>query len=68
MLERISINISTREREVLETIAVSEMWGLRDQIRFLLHEELEKRGLLASNPQINPINDVADEENQHVGN
>jgi hypothetical protein len=46
MLERITINLSKNEKQALEIIATAEMRNLREQARFILCQELEKRGLL----------------------
>lgn len=46
MLERLTINLTSQERKALQIIADSEMRDIRDQIRFLLRNELESRGLL----------------------
>ena len=46
MLERLTINLTTQEREALESIAKSEIRDLREQARYLIRLELERRCLL----------------------
>jgi hypothetical protein len=48
MFERLTINLTSQEREAIELIANSEMRDLRHQIRYVLRQELESRGLLPS--------------------
>ena len=43
---RLQIGLSTTEAEALARWAISEMRDPRDQIRFLLQQELQRRGLL----------------------
>jgi hypothetical protein len=60
MLERLTINLSRNEKQALETIATAEMRNLREQARFILRQELEKRGLLQAEvfalPEADPLN------------
>jgi len=44
VLTRITIALSDDEREALCSIAQSEMRGLREQARYLLVQEIRKRG------------------------
>jgi hypothetical protein len=53
MLERLTINLSENEKQALEIIATSEMRNLREQARFILRQEFERRGLLKSDPTSN---------------
>lgn len=46
MLNRITVFIEEDERVALEKWAAQEMRGLRDQIRFVLREVIQQRGLL----------------------
>lgn len=46
MLNRITVFIEEDERVALEKLAKQEMRGLRDQIRFVLREVIQQRGLL----------------------
>ncbi len=46
MLERLTINLSQLERQALEKIATVELRDLRDQARFILRQEFERRGFL----------------------
>lgn len=43
---RLQIGLTTTEAEALARWAISEMRDPRDQIRFLLQRELQRRGLL----------------------
>jgi len=49
MLERITLNLSSNEKQALQIIAEMEMRGLRDQARYIIRDELERRGLLVEN-------------------
>jgi K+-sensing histidine kinase KdpD len=46
MLERITINLTGLERQALEAVARAELRNIREQARFTLRQELERRGLL----------------------
>lgn len=46
MMSRIQIYLADDERKALQQLAIDEMRGLRDQIRFVLRQDLERRGLL----------------------
>ena len=48
MMTRIQVYLSDEERKALQEIAENEMRGLREQIRFVLHQDLARRGLLAA--------------------
>ena len=54
MLQRLTINLSKPEQEALERIAAIEIRDMRDQARFILRQELERRGFLQEDPQTNP--------------
>jgi hypothetical protein len=55
MLERITVRLSTDEREALQILAKAEMRDYRDQARFIIRKDLEERGLLQ------PTNEGEDE-------
>jgi hypothetical protein len=46
MITRISVPLSHEEREALYRSATEDMRGLREQARWLLRHELERRGFL----------------------
>jgi hypothetical protein len=46
MITRISIPVSVEEREALRRLARQEMRDPREQVRYLLQQELVKRGIL----------------------
>lgn len=46
MESRMTIVLSDQEREALRAISQRELRPMRDQARFLLRSELERRGLL----------------------
>jgi hypothetical protein len=46
MLTRLTIVLDQDERAAIEVLALQEMRGLRDQIRFVLREAVQQRGLL----------------------
>jgi len=54
MLQRLTISLSRLEQQALETIAAIELRDMRDQARFILRQELERRGLLVIETQANP--------------
>ena len=45
-LTRISIPVTVEERESLRTLAQNELRDPREQVRYLLQQELIKRGIL----------------------
>lgn len=47
-MQRITITLCPNEREALWRLAESELRHPRDQIHFLLREELKRRGLVKS--------------------
>lgn len=59
MLERMTLNLSTQERMALEAMAAVEMRNIREQARFIIREELTRRGLLIEDaPTIQPAHDA----------
>jgi hypothetical protein len=46
MYRKLIIPLSQKEQEALQKVADGEMRGLADQARFLVRQELEKRGLI----------------------
>lgn len=46
MLQRLTINLSKPEQEALEKFAAMELRDMRDQVRFILRQDLERRGFL----------------------
>lgn len=61
-LTRISVPITTEEREALRALAKSELRDPREQVRFLLRQEFEKRGFLPTNAN----SDVTTGQGSHV--
>lgn len=51
MLERMTIYLSTPERLALEALASSDMRNVREEIRFLVRDALEVRGLIRRDDQ-----------------
>lgn len=47
MLTRIVIPLEVEERRALDMLAVRELRDPREQVRFILRAELERRGLLS---------------------
>jgi hypothetical protein len=47
-LYRISLNIPESEHRAIEELAKKEVRPIRDQIRFMIKESLEQRGLLTN--------------------
>ncbi len=58
MLDRFTIYLSRREKVALVALAASDMRDLRDEVRFLLRQALESRGLLQLDERqnLNPDN------------
>lgn len=54
MIARIQIYLAEDERAALQDIAAHEMRGLREQARFIIRSELERRGLLTEKPAADP--------------
>ena len=52
MLQRLTINLSAPEQQALEKIAATELRDLREQARFILRQELTRRGLLSDSPLV----------------
>ncbi len=46
MLTRLTIVLEETERAAIEELAQQELRGLKDQIRFVLREVMQQRGLL----------------------
>jgi hypothetical protein len=46
-LERMTLYLTTQEMQALEKSALSDLRGYHEQARFLLREELTRRGLLS---------------------
>ncbi len=46
MLKKITVILSDQEKVALQAAAEREMRGVRDQARFVIRQELERRGLL----------------------
>jgi hypothetical protein len=59
MFTRFSIHFSEEEMEALRTIADAEMRGIREQVRFLVTQELIRRKFLKENNI--PVNVVGEE-------
>jgi len=59
MLQRLTINLSKPEQDALEKVAAIEIRDMREQARFILRQELERRGFL----QVDPT--TADNEKPH---
>jgi hypothetical protein len=47
MFARLTIHFSEDERKALEEISLRELRPLKEQIRFIVRADLERRGLLA---------------------
>lgn len=47
MLSRLVITLNEAERNALQAIAASELRDMREQVRFILRSDLERRGLLS---------------------
>lgn len=54
-LERITLYLTTQERQALEKAALFDMRDKRDQARFLLREELARRGFLPQTVKNNAV-------------
>ena len=61
-LTRISVPITTEEREALRVLAKRELRDPREQVRFLLRQEFEKRGILSNKAN----SDVTTGQGSHV--
>jgi hypothetical protein len=46
MLTKLTLTLTSEERSALQVIAQREMRGLKEQIRYMLCEEVRKRDLL----------------------
>ena len=53
---RYQISLDPEEADSLARLAASEYRDPRDQIRVILRQELERRGLLLSSSETDPIN------------
>jgi len=47
MVERLTLHLTTEERKALQIAAEAEVRDIREQARFFVRLELERRGLLA---------------------
>lgn len=47
MVSRIMVTLEKEERSALSDLARCELRDIRDQVRFLIRQELERQGLLA---------------------
>ncbi len=45
-MERMTVKLTTEERQALQSLAQFEVRDFRDQARFIIRKELENRGLL----------------------
>lgn len=52
MLTKLTIFLSDKEREALQVISDLEMRGLREQARFIIHQDLVHRGLMTVQERI----------------
>jgi len=59
MMPRFTVYISDDELKALKTAAASELRDFRDQARLLIKTELERRGLLETDTQQNPVKQAA---------
>lgn len=48
MLQRLTIHLSPLEQQALQAVAARELRDLSGQARFILRQELERRGLLTA--------------------
>jgi hypothetical protein len=48
---RLQIYLAEDERQALQRLAISEMRSLREQVRFVIREDLSRRGLLSPDPE-----------------
>lgn len=55
MLTRITVYMTRQERDALSCIARDEMRDIREQVRWLLRLELERRGMLSQEHTSEPI-------------
>jgi hypothetical protein len=55
MLTRLTISFSEEERRALEIISRIEFRPLREQIRYMVRVDLERRGLISPHPKPEPI-------------
>jgi hypothetical protein len=46
MVTRLTINFTPEERKALQRMSETDFRPLKDQVRWLLHEEAKRRGLL----------------------
>ncbi len=46
MLTKLTLTLTNEERSALQTIAQREMRGLKEQVRYMLCEEVRKQNLL----------------------
>lgn len=63
-LTRISIPVTIEEREALRKLAQCELRNPREQVRYLIQQELVKRGILSGSSNKN--SDVPTFHGQHV--
>lgn len=61
-MEKMMLKISTEERQALQEAAKKDMRDMWDEARFLIRQELERRGYLAINTR-NNIEGLHDEQN-----
>jgi len=57
MESRMTIVLSDEERAALRAISARELRAMRDQARYLLRGELERRGLLQDGAEADPVDD-----------
>lgn len=61
-LTRITIPITTEEREALRSLAKKELRDPREQVRYLIQQELIRHGRLSTNTE----SDVNTRQSSHV--
>ncbi len=49
MLTRITLDLEHEEREAMQVLARQELRGLKEQIRYVIRQEVQQRGLLQMN-------------------
>lgn len=52
---RLQVILSDSEAKALARLSYAEMRDPREQIRFIVRSELERRGLLPANPPTTPV-------------
>jgi hypothetical protein len=66
MLERLTVNLTTAEREALEKAANYDVRGLRDEARFFIYQELLYRGLLSMRPDSAQLESIREVQSREV--